>query len=222
MELYKVHNLSRTYSENGLRVSAVRGVDLTVEKGEFLALAGPSGSGKTTLLNLLGLIDSADAGTLSFEGHDVSALPEAQRNVIRRDRMGFIFQSFNLIPVLTAYENVEYFLLKRNVRSAEVRERVDEALTGVGLLDKRNRLVTKLSGGERQRVAIARAIVRNVDVILADEPTAALDRVTARSILGLMQRLNAERGVTFIFSSHDPAVLNTANRVVHLADGELA
>jgi len=221
MCLSEVRNVCRRYSSNGQGVSALRGVSLEVRGGEFVALAGPSGSGKTTLLNILGLLDRPDEGRVFFEGTDVSELGERQRTFLRRIRIGFIFQSYNLIPVLTAYENVEYFLLKQNLAAAEIRRRVAETLKAVGLSERAHQRANELSGGERQRVAIARALVRDAKLVLADEPTAALDQKNGRDIIGLMKRLNRERGVTFVFSSHDPAVLEEADRVVALADGRL-
>ena len=221
MNLYEAHNLSRRYNQSGHPVPALRGLSLRISQGEFVAIAGPSGSGKTTFLNLLGLLDFPDEGSLRFEDQDTAGLNEHQRTWIRRKRIGFIFQSLNLIPVLTSYENIEYFLLKRKVQQSEIRKRVTEALACVGLADKAGQRANTLSGGERQRVAIARALVRNVHVVLADEPTASLDQATAHGIVDLMKRLNRERGMTFIFSTHDPGILAAAERVVRLVDGRL-
>lgn len=221
MCLCEVRNVCRHYGSNGQGIPALRGVSLGVRRGEFLALAGPSGSGKTTLLNILGLLDWPDQGRVFFEGADVSKMGERQRTFLRRRRIGFIFQSYNLIPVLTASENIEYFLLKQNLAAAEIRRRVGEALQAVGLSERALQRVNALSGGERQRVAIARALVRDARLVLADEPTAALDQKNGREIIGLMKGLNRERGVTFVFSSHDPAILEEADRVVALADGRL-
>lgn len=221
-KLYQVRNVCYRYERNGHRVQALCGVDLEVTPGEFVAIAGPSGSGKTTLLNILGLLDRPEKGMVRFEGTDISGLGERERTLLRRERIGFVFQSLNLIPVLTAQENVEYFLLKGKLPAAEVRRRVADALQAVGLTANANQRVNALSGGECQRVAIARALVRSVDVVLGDEPTAALDHATGRAVMQLMRRLNAERGVTFIFSSHDPIILACADRVVPLADGRVA
>jgi putative ABC transport system ATP-binding protein len=221
MHLCEVQNVCRRYGSNGNGVAALRGVTLAVRPGEFLALAGPSGSGKTTLLNILGLLDRPDEGRVFFEGADVSTLGERQRTFLRRERIGFIFQNYNLIPVLTAYENVEYFLLRQNLPSAEIGQRAMEVFRIVGLSERARLRANALSGGERQRVAIARALVRDTRLILADEPTAALDQQNGREIIGLMKQLNRERGVTFVFSSHDPAILEEADRVVALADGRL-
>lgn len=221
-KLYQVRNVCYRYERNGHRVQALCGVDLDVTPGEFVAIAGPSGSGKTTLLNILGLLDRPEKGMVRFEGTDISGLGERERTLLRRERIGFVFQSLNLIPVLTAQENVEYFLLKGKLPAAEVRRRVADALEAVGLTANASHRVNALSGGECQRVAIARALVRSVDVVLGDEPTAALDHATGRAVMQLMRRLNAERGVTFIFSSHDPIILACADRVVPLADGRVA
>ena len=222
MRLYEVRAVSYRYDGNGQTLSALADVDLDVHAGEFLAIAGPSGSGKTTLLNLLGLLHAADAGTIRLDGRDVSALGERERTRLRRERIAFIFQSLNLIPVLTAYENVEYVLLTRPLPSAERRRRTLEALTAVGIADQAGRRPLRMSGGQQQRVAVARALVRDVGVVLADEPTAALDQTTGRAVMDLLKRLNRDRGITFVFSTHDPRILAAADRVVHLADGRIA
>jgi putative ABC transport system ATP-binding protein len=221
MRLYEARSISYRYAGNGQTVSALADVDLDVRGGEFLAIAGPSGSGKTTLLNLLGLLHAADTGTIRFDGMDVSTLSERQRTRLRRERIAFIFQSFNLIPVLTAYENVEYVLLTRPLPSAERRRRTLEALAAVGITEQAGQRPQCMSGGQQQRVAIARALVRDVGVVLADEPTAALDQTTGRAVMDLLKRLNRDRGITFIFSTHDPRVLAAADRVVHLTDGRI-
>jgi putative ABC transport system ATP-binding protein len=221
MRLYEVRAISYHYTGNGQGVSALADVDLDVHGGEFLAIAGPSGSGKTTLLNLLGLLHAADTGTIRFDGRDVSTLSERERTRLRRERIAFIFQSFNLIPVLTAYENVEHVLLTRPLPSAERRRRTLEALAAVGITEQAGQRPPRMSGGQQQRVAIARALVRDVGVVLVDEPTAALDQTTGRAVMDLLKRLNRDRGITFIFSTHDPRVLAAADRVVHLTDGRI-
>ena len=221
MMLYELRDVSHRYPLGRQFVPALQGVELDIQKGEFLAVAGPSGSGKTTLLNLLGLIDNPDGGTVRFEGHPIAGLDERARTRIRRERVGHIFQTFNLIPVLTAYENVEYFLLKHGVAADEARHRVMEALEVVGIAAQAHQRPNKMSGGQQQRIAIARALVRNADVVLADEPTAALDHVTGLAILDLMKKLNREKGTTFVFSTHDPKVLAAADRVVRLEDGKV-
>jgi putative ABC transport system ATP-binding protein len=222
MSLYEVRAVSYHYGGNGQAVSALADVDLDVDAGEFLAIAGPSGSGKTTLLNLLGLLHTPDAGTIRLDGRDASTLGERERTRLRRERIAFIFQSLNLIPVLTAYENVEYVLLARSLPRAERCRRTLDALAAVGIADQADRRPQRMSGGQQQRVAIARALVRDVSVVLADEPTAALDQPTGCAVIHLLKRLNRDRGITFIFSSHDPRILAAADRVVHLADGRIA
>jgi putative ABC transport system ATP-binding protein len=221
MMLYQLHEVSHRYRVGRESVAALRGVTLEVSKGEFLAVAGPSGSGKTTLLNLLGLIERADEGTVCFETRDVAHLDERARTHIRRDRIGYIFQAFNLIPVLTAFENVEYALLRRGHHASVVHDQVRQALEAVAMSPQAHQRPNEMSGGQRQRVAIARALVRDPHVILADEPTAALDQRTGAAVLDLMKKLNRERGTTFIFSSHDPRVLAAADRVMRLEDGRV-
>lgn len=219
MKLYEVHGLKHQYKLDKVQVPALRGVTLEIQKGEFLAISGPSGSGKTTLLNLLGLLEQPSEGAILFEGTDISHLDETAANRLRRDRLGFIFQTFNLIPVLTAYENVEYFLAKTMRSRKEIHKRVIEALDLVGILGQKDQKPNSMSGGQRQRVAIARAIAREGNVVLADEPTAALDHATGLTVIELMKKLNADRGVTFIFSTHDPKILSQAQRVIQLEDG---
>jgi len=205
----------------GAKVAAVRGVDLQVARGEFAALAGPSGSGKSTLLNLIGTLDRPTKGEIVHDGRVVTRLDSDQLADFRLGALGFVFQAYNLIPVLTAAENVEYPLILRGVGAKERRDAALEALKHVGLENYAHRRPDLLSGGQQQRVAVARAIVHRPALVLADEPTANLDSKTGAALLDLMQSLNAEHGVTFLFSSHDPAVLSRARRVVHLQDGEL-
>jgi putative ABC transport system ATP-binding protein len=214
--------VSYRYGGNGQTVSALTDVDLDVHAGEFLAIAGPSGSGKTTLLNLLGLLHAADAGTIRLDGRDVSTLSERERTRLRRERIAFIFQAFNLIPVLTAYENVERVLLMHPLPPTERRRRTLEALAAVGVAEQFGQRPNRMSGGQQQRVAIARALARDVGVVLADEPTAALDQATGRVVMDLLKRLNRDRGITFVFSTHDPRILAAADRVVRLTDGRIA
>ena len=220
--LYEIRNVSYRYILDGQRVQALSEVSLNVRQGEFLALAGPSGSGKTTLLNLLGLLDRPGEGAVLFQGNNVSRLSERERTLLRRGRIGFIFQNFNLIPTLTARENVEYFLLKRKTGRTEARAQVMRALEAVGIAAQANQRPNRMSGGQCQRVAIARALVRRPQVVLADEPTASLDQNTGFAVIELMKRLNREQGMTCIFSTHDPKVIAAADRVVHLSDGRIA
>ncbi len=221
MTLYELNGVSHHYNLDRHRVQALCGVDLSVQMGEFMAISGPSGSGKTTLLNIMGLLESPSEGNVRFAGTDTSRLSERERTRLRRKRIGFIFQTFNLIPVLTAYENVEYFLINRAVPAGETRQRVLQALAAVSMVGHADHRPSRMSGGQRQRVAIARALVRDADVILADEPTAALDQATGREVMDVMKQLNRERGVTFVFSTHDSRILEAADRVVQLTDGRV-
>ncbi len=203
------------------KVAALRGVDLKIARGEFTALAGPSGSGKSTLLNLIGTLDRPTKGTVSYDGHVVSTLDADPLADFRLRALGFVFQAYNLIPVLTAVENVEYPLVLQGVQPAERRVLALEALKAVSLTEYADRRPDLLSGGQQQRVAVARAIVTRPSLVLADEPTANLDSKTGAHLLDLMESLNKEHGITFLFSSHDGAVLERARRVVRLQDGEL-
>jgi putative ABC transport system ATP-binding protein len=202
-------------------VSALTHANLRVTAGEFLAIAGPSGSGKTTLLNLIGCIDQPTTGRILVDGVDTSQLKPAGMSKLRRERIGFVFQTFNLIPVFTAAENVEYPLLIQGVSSRDRRERVAEALESVGLSARANQRPDLLSGGERQRVAVARAIVHRPALVLADEPTANLDTHNATQLIDLMHGLNRSLGLTFIFSTHDARLLEHTERIIRLTDGEV-
>jgi len=219
--MISIRGVEKTYRSGETEVRALRGVDLEVGEGEFTALAGPSGSGKTTLLNLIGCIDTADAGTLVIDGQDVSLRRPAELSAFRREKLGFVFQNFHLVPVLTAFENVALALNLLGLPEKEVADRTHALLGEVGLTGMADRLPTRLSGGQQQRVAIARALVKNPRVVLADEPTANLDSETGRSILELMQGLNRTRGVTFLFSTHDAQVMAFATRLVRLHDGRI-
>jgi len=214
--------LTRTYWLGATPVAALSGVDITIRRGELLVLQGPSGSGKTTLINLLGLLDRPDAGSLDLDGSPVAALDENERADLRRDRFGFVFQSFNLVAVLTASENVEYPMMLKGEPKEARRRRAAELLARVGLSEKADVRPDLLSGGQRQRVAIARALANEPEIILADEPTANLDTKTADDVLDLMSRINQERGVAFVLSSHDPRVVARAGRVLTLRDGRIA
>ena len=212
--------LTKTYRLGRQGVPALRGLDLDIVPGEFTAIQGPSGSGKTTLLNVLGLLDSPDEGTLLLDGEDSRSFVEARRAGVRLSRFGFVFQTFNLIPVLTARENVEYPMsLRKMLSRREHRERACRLLEQVGVGDKADIRPDLLSGGERQRVAIARAFANEPEIVFADEPTANLDSRTAGEILDLMKSLNEENGVAFLFATHDPRVVERARRVLVLRDG---
>ena len=204
-----------------MEVKALRGVDLQLARGELAVVAGPSGSGKSTLLSLLGCLDEPDAGSVAFEGRDLGRASAGEKTLFRRRRLGFLFQSFHLVPVLSAFENVEYPLLIDGVGRRERQARVAEALATVGLEARAGHRPDRLSGGERQRVALARALVHDPALVLADEPTASLDSVTGAAVIELLARLNAERGVSFLIATHDPAVMARAPRVVQLADGRV-
>jgi putative ABC transport system ATP-binding protein len=216
-----LEGVHKTYRQGEVEVRALRGLDLRVLPGEFLALTGPSGSGKTTALNLIGALDRPSEGRVVVDGHDLGALGRGARSRLRRDRIGFVFQAYNLVPVLTAYENAEIVMRLQGTGAHERRERVMSLLREVGLGGMEDRRPTQLSGGQQQRVAIARAIASGPAVTLADEPTANVDSVTADKLLDLMERLNRERGATFIFSTHDARVMERARRVVRLVDGRV-
>ena len=220
MDRVAVQNVTKTYRLGKLTVTALAGVSLTVKAGEFLAVAGPSGSGKTTLLNLIGCLDTPTAGEIAIDGEPVSALSPGRRADLRARKLGFVFQTFNLIPVLTAYENVEYPLLIHR-RGGDVATRVRAALEQVGLADRARHRPSELSGGQQQRVAVARALVAEPALVLADEPTANLDSHTGHEIIELMRRLNREHGSTFVFSTHDPRIMQAADRVLEISDGRL-
>lgn len=212
-------NVHKRYRLGKLEVDALRGINLAIESREFFALAGSSGSGKTTLLNLFGCIDLPSSGSILVQKKDPSTLSPNDRAHLRARSIGFIFQTFNLLPVLSALENVEYPLLLLGHSSSERKELGLKALERVGLSKRAHNRPDQLSGGERQRVAIARALIKNPAIILADEPTANLDRKNAEGVLDLMRDLNEKDGLTFVFSSHDPLVLSRAKRVFHMQDG---
>lgn len=222
MPVVEVENVTRVYEEKGQpSAHALRGVSLQVEKGEFMCLSGPSGSGKTTLLNLIGGLDAATSGVVKVDGRALSGLSRVELADLRRDRIGFIFQAYNLVPVLTASENAGYVLELKGLSAAERREKVKAVFERIGLGQFMDSRPLKMSGGQQQRVAVARAIVSEPAVVLADEPTANLDQATGKALMELMRELNRERGITFIFSSHDPMVLERADRVVKMIDGQV-
>jgi len=214
--------IDKSYPLGRVVVRALSGVSLDIAHGDFIALAGPSGSGKTTLLNLIGCIDKPDRGHVLIDGVDVTSVPLHRLAATRRDVLGFVFQTFNLIPVLTAWENVEYPLLLRGVGRRERRERVTRWLELVGLADQAKQRPDQLSGGQRQRVAIARAMAGDPKLVIADEPTANLDSETGARILDLLGDINATTGCTFVFSTHDAALIARAERVIRIRDGRIA
>jgi len=219
--LVEIRNLAKSYQRGGQTVPVLSDITLDIEAGEFIALMGPSGSGKTTLLNLIAGIDKPDAGSLRVGGVDIAALSEAELADWRAANVGFIFQFYNLMPVLTAYENVELPLMLTPLSRAERRTRVELVLSVVGLADRKKHYPNELSGGQQQRVAIARAVVADPAIIVADEPTGDLDRVSAADILSMMQRLNRELGKTIIMVTHDATAARAARTMVHLEKGEL-
>jgi len=206
-----------------LEVQALRGVNLEIAKGEFVSVAGPSGSGKTTLMNIIGLIDSFNRGSLVINNHIIKDQNRRELARLRQDFIGFVFQSFNLLPVLSVYENVELPLVmaKKGGSKAERRDRINYLLEEVGLADRRNHRPSELSGGQQQRVAIARALVTQPRIVIADEPTANLDSDTGEKVLGLMREINREEKTTFIFSTHDPDIWEMADHVIFLSDGNI-
>jgi putative ABC transport system ATP-binding protein len=219
MSVIELEEVAKTYRSDGLEVTAFRADRLRVEVGEFVCIAGPSGSGKTTLLNLMGAVDFPSAGSVRISGKLTSGLSPADSARLRLENIGFIFQSYNLIPVLSAFENIEYVLLLKGMAAAERKERVTAALISVGLKDMMRKLPKEMSGGQQQRVAVARAIVATPPIVLADEPTANLDSATGRELVELLRGLNSSRGMTFVFSSHDPMVIEQAGRIITLRDG---
>ncbi len=222
MEVAKVENVSRVYKIGEVETYALRGVNLTIENGEFTALVGPSGSGKTTLLQLIGCLDQPTSGSVWVNGNDVTRLNRNQRADIRKGHIGFIFQFFALIPTLSAYENIEMPLLLNGHSAKERHERVMELLKAVDLLDRKDNRPDQMSGGQQQRVAIARALAPKPALILADEPTANLDTTNGEQVMEIMTKLNKETGVTFVFATHDPRVIKYARRVITLRDGLIA
>ncbi len=224
MNIIEMKNIKKDYPLGETVVHALRGIDLSVEEGGFISIIGPSGSGKTTLLNLIGCIDIPTEGSVKIANEEITALDDKKLTNIRLFKVGFIFQTFNLIPVLNLLENVEFPLLlmkHKNWSKAEVRSRAEQCIEEVGLRDFMEHRPAELSGGQRQRVAIARALVTKPQIVLADEPTANLDSETGANILGLMKHLNETEKVTFIFSTHDPDVLRYASQVIKIRDGRI-
>jgi putative ABC transport system ATP-binding protein len=222
MSIAKLEDIHKVYHIGKIDFPALRGISFSIDEGEFLSIAGPSGSGKTTILNLLGCLDKPSQGKIFLDGKDVTALPTAKLADMRRKNIGFIFQTFNLIPVLTAVENVEFPLILEGLDDHQERRRLtEEILTEVGLKDFLHRRPNEMSGGQQQRVAVARALVKKPKLVLADEPTANLDSVTGEEILQLMLELNQKTSTTFVFSTHDRMVMDFARRIIRLHDGKI-
>jgi len=220
--MLEITGLTKDYDLGRTKVHALRGVDLAIEKGEFMTVAGPSGSGKTTLLNIIGCLDTPTQGHVTLDGVVIDELKEGEKTKLRREKLGFIFQTFNLIPVLTAYENVELPLLLVKKEPSYRKKRIGKVLDMVGLAEYAKHRPDELSGGQRQRVAIARSIISHPEIIIADEPTANLDSETGNSIISLMKDINKEEETTFIFSTHDPRMMEHVTRRVDIVDGRVS
>lgn len=221
-KVIEIEKLTRKYGSGVGEVVAINDISLNIEYGEFTAIIGPSGSGKSTLLNLIGGLDKSDSGCVLLAGKDIAKMSGSQMSDFRRDRIGFIFQAYNLIPVLSATENIEYIMLLQGIPSVKRKERVQEMLFLVGLEGLGHRRPSELSGGQQQRVAVARAMASKPEIILADEPTANLDSKTGMALLDMMRQLNEDQGVTFVFSTHDEMIMKRARRLIHLRDGLVA
>ncbi len=222
MPLVEAKQLEKKYVSGDITVNAIRGVDFTIEPASFVSFVGPSGSGKSTLLNMIGCLDPPTAGILMVAGQDIRGLDRSQSAIFRGNNIGFVFQDFNLIPVLTVYENVEYpLLMVQKIPPADRKRRVTELLEAVSMVDQARKHPGQISGGQKQRVAVARALVTNAKLVLADEPTANLDRETANRIIALMKKMRDEFQTTFIFSTHDPKVVKNAEIIFTLEDGKL-
>ena len=218
-EVVMARGLTRVYQEEAVPVHALRGVDFSLSSSEFVSLSGPSGSGKSTLLNIVGGLDRQDEGIIELDGEELAPLSEGDLAALRLRKIGFVFQAYNLVPVLSALENVEFILQLQGVGSAERKERAGEALKSLGLIELQDRRPGEMSGGQQQRVAIARAIVTNPVLLLADEPSANLDSETTKELMELLRNLNETQGMTIITATHDPMVMGYAKRQVHLRDG---
>ena len=221
MKVIDIKNLEKIYNESEVNVHAIRGIDLSFEKGEFAAIVGPSGSGKTTLLNMLGGLDNPTSGEVTIGGTDISSLNSSQLINFRLFNIGFVFQAYNLIPVLTAKENVEFVMHLQGRPKAEREARTKELLDSVGLGERMNSRPSKMSGGQQQRVAVARALASKPQFVLADEPTANLDSEATGNLLDIMEKLNKDEGTTFIFATHDARVMKKARRVITIEDGKV-
>lgn len=222
MSIIRTERLEKIYQGNGVPVHALRGIDLALERGEFTVIAGPSGSGKTTLLNMIGALDKPTRGAVYFDGQDIGTKSKTELSALRLSKIGFVFQAYNLIPVLTALENIEFTMMLQQVPEKERRQRAFAVMEELGIAELAHKRPNEMSGGQQQRVAVARAIVTNPTVILADEPTANLDSATGGALLDLMERMNKEKNITFIFSSHDPQVIQRGRRLLLMHDGLIA
>ena len=222
MNIVQIDKVKKTYKQGKVEVSALKGIDLDIAKGEFVALAGPSGSGKTTLLNIIGGLDLPDSGNVILDGNSYSQMKQSELSELRLQKVGFIFQAYNLIPVLSALENVEFVMLLQGVEKKERRQRARKVLDDVGLKGMYDRRPAELSGGQQQRVAVARALVAGPAILLADEPTANLDSQTGQGLLEMMKEMNEKKSVTFIFSTHDDLVMDYAKRLIQIRDGLIA
>lgn len=221
MEVIKAENIVKTYSDNGIDVHAVQHIDLEINEGEFTAIVGPSGCGKTTLLNILGGIDEPTSGEVHIDGTEITKLKDNQLIDFRLNNIGYVFQAYNLIPVLTAFENTEFIMLMQKWPKKKREQRAIELLEKVGLGDKINNRPGKLSGGQQQRVAVARALASKPKFVLADEPTANLDSTSTTQLLDIMYKLNQEENITFVFATHDQRVMDRAKRIIKLEDGKI-
>jgi putative ABC transport system ATP-binding protein len=220
--IVELKNISKIYQQGDVEVKAVDGVSLTINRGDFAVLCGPSGSGKTSILNLIGGLDKPSLGDVWLEGVNLANETNSQLAEIRKNRIGFVFQAYNLIPVMTAYENAAFVLDLQGIKEKEIHQRVMQTLAEVGLVGLEHRRPDEMSGGQQQRVAIARAIVTRPAIVLADEPTANVDSHTAESLLDLMQKLNQQHGITFLFSTHDQHVIDRAQRIIQVQDGKIS
>jgi putative ABC transport system ATP-binding protein len=221
MEILRAEKLEKIYEDNGVPVHAVRGIDLKINKKDYTVIAGPSGSGKTTLLNLLGALDKPTSGKIFFENEDITTKTKSELSQIRLNKLGFIFQAYNLIPVLTALENIEFSMMLLNIPEKERKEKALNLMDELGIKELAHKRPNEMSGGQQQRVAVTRAIVNNPSIVLADEPTANLDSQTAGNLLSLMEKMNSDKNITFIFSSHDQQVIERAKKLIILKDGKI-
>ena len=220
-EIVSLTNIIKNYDNGKVITKALQGIDLKIYQGDFSVMMGPSGCGKSTLLNIIGALDRATSGSVIFNGKDINSLTNKELSIIRRNQIGFVFQNYNLLPVLTAYENAEYVLMLQNIPLSQRKEKVMNLFKEMELEGLENRLPRELSGGQQQRVAIARAVVTNPLLVLADEITANVDSKTAQSLLMLMEKLNKNNNITFLFSTHDPIVKKFARKVILLKDGRI-